>query len=321
MPKLDTRPGTKTMNLLKRSLTDAKRCRDCLNASLNRFESLGGLCRFMERTLLVLFALLPVAAHAQDRLKSVPGYERFQRMSREVTNAVTLGALSVTWTNDSQAFEYRKDGKRYRYDIATKSASLLPPASTNAAPRQDGERRGEDRREGRSRPERPERGRQFTSAASPDGKLKAFYRDRNLWLSETNGTNEIAITTDGSDKTRVKYGAANWVYGEELDQNTAIWWSSNSQKLAFYRFDESQLKDYFLSLDQTKVQSRMDIEPYMKAGATNPLVDILIYDPASRRTTRVDVRDSKPFDNAVVGHYVYGVSWSREGRSSGASSR
>jgi dipeptidyl-peptidase 4 len=264
--------------------------------------------------LLLLNPGLASTARAQDRLKSMPGYERYQQMSREATNAVKLGTLAVTWTNDSQAFDFRKDGKRYRYDIATRIATLLPPPSTNAGPRQDGERRAEGRREGRSRPERPERGRQFTSATSPDGKLKAFHRERNLWLSDTNGTNGIALTSDGSDKTRIKYGTANWVYGEELDQNTAIWWSSNSQKIAFYRFDESQVRDYYLSLDQTRTQSRMDIEPYMKAGATNPLVDILIYELASKRTTKVDVRDGQPFDNSVPGHYIYGVSWTADSK-------
>jgi dipeptidyl-peptidase-4 len=254
--------------------------------------------------------LLPLHTRAQDRLKSMPGYERYQRMLRETTNAVKLGALAVTWTNDSQALDYRKDGKRYRYDIARRTSTLLPPPSTNAEPRQEGERR----REGRSRPERPERGRQYSSAISPDSQHKASYRERNLWLSDTNGTNGIAITSDGSDKTRIKYGTANWVYGEELDQNTAIWWSSNSQKVAFYRFDESQVQDYHLALDQTKIQSRLDLEPYMKAGAPNPLVDILIYDLASKRTVKVEVREGKPFDNSVVGHYVYGVSWTHDSR-------
>jgi dipeptidyl-peptidase-4 len=264
--------------------------------------------------LLVLNTGLPSIVHAQDRLKSMPGYERYQQMSRETTNAVKPGALTVTWTNDSQAFEYRKEGKRYRYDIAMRTATLLPPPSTNAEPRQDAERRGEGRREGRSRPERPERGRQFTSATSPDGKLTAFHRERNLWIGDTNGANGIALTSDGGDKTRIKYGTANWVYGEELDQNTAIWWSSNSQKVAFYRFDESQVQDYYLSLDQTKVQSRMDIEPYVKAGATNPLVDILIYDLVSKQTVKMDVRDGRPFDNSVAGHYVYGVSWTADSK-------
>ena len=28
---------------------------------------------------------------------------------------------------------------------------------------------------------------------------------------------------------------------------------------------------------------------------------------------KVDVRDGKPFDNTVVGHYVYNVAWSPDG--------
>ena len=130
---------------------------------------------------ILLLAFIPVAANAQQRIKSLPGYQRYQQMSREVTNAVKLGALSVTWTNDGKAFEYRKDGRHFRYDIATKTSTSLPPASTNASPPtpQEGRKRGEGRRDERSRPERPERGRQYTSATSPDGRHKAFYRDHN----------------------------------------------------------------------------------------------------------------------------------------------
>ena len=32
-----------------------------------------------------------------------------------------------------------------------------------------------------------------------------------------------------------------------------------------------------------------------------------------KKSTRVDVRDGKPFDNSVVGHYVYRVAWSADG--------
>src|ERR1051326_8497573 len=96
----------------------------------------------------------------------------------------------------------------------------------------------------------------FPSAVSPDGKLKAIYRDHNLWLSDTNGGNEKAITTDGNEKSRIKFGNASWTYGEELDQTTAMWWSSNSQKLAFYKFDESHVPDYYVLLNQTNLQDR-----------------------------------------------------------------
>jgi len=159
----------------------------------------------------------------------------------------------------------------------------------------------------------PERGRQYASATSPDGKLKAFHRNRNLWLSDATGGNEMAVTTDGSEKTRTKYATASWVYGEELDQTTAMWWSPNSKKIAFYRFDESSVPDYYLQLDQTKLQSKMDIEAYPKAGVSNPIADIFIYDVDTKKTVKLDVRDGKPFENSVVGHYVYNVQWSPDG--------
>jgi len=247
--------------------------------------------------------------NAQDRLKTLPGYARYEKMTRQMTNVVKLGALSVTWKDEGEAFEYEKEGKKFRYNIIegraleiAKKSSEAPPASQAPAGRQ-----------GRSRPEAPRRGRQFTSAVSPNGKLKAFYRDRNLWLSATNGTNEIPVTTDGSQKTRVKYGTANWVYGEELYQTTAMWWSTNSRKLGFYRFDESKVPDFYLQLQQTKIQSTADVEPYMKAGATNPTVDLFIYDVQTKKTLQVDVRSGQPFDDSAVGHYVYGISWSADG--------
>ena len=252
-----------------------------------------------------------ISSLAQDRLKTLPGYERYQKMSREITNAAKLGALSVTWKDGGKAFEFQKDGKRYRYNVASLRATEL--TNSLAKPRPEPEQREEGRRR-RNRASAPARGRQYTSAVSPDGKSKAFYRDRNLWLSATNSTNAIAITTDGSEKDRIKNGSANWVYGEELFQDTAIWWSTNSQQFAFYRFDESHVPDFFLQMDQTKLRSTADIEPYMKAGGTNPIVDLLIYDLATKKIVRVDVRSGKPFDNSVLGHYVYHVFWSADGK-------
>jgi len=257
--------------------------------------------------ILGLSVVTPTPIGAQDRLKTMPGYAQYQKMSREIPGSVKLGALSVVWKDGGQAFEYRKDGKAYRYTIATRTATEVTPSGENDPP-PPGAFGGRRREAGGL-----ERGRQFNSALSPNEKLKAFYRDRNLWLSDAKGGNEIAVTTDGNEKTRVKYGSASWVYGEELNQNTAIWWAPGSKKIAFYRFDESAVPDYFLQIDQTKLQSKMDIEAYPKAGAPNPIADLFIYDLETKKTVQVDVRDGKPFDNSVLGHYVYRVSWSSDG--------
>jgi dipeptidyl-peptidase-4 len=200
------------------------------------------------------------------------------------------------------------------YENPTRAVTELPADSpaTNSASLSAAPARTERRRRSRN-PNSPGRGRQFTTAISPDGKLTAFYRDRNFWLKETGGSNEVAITTDGSEKTRIKYATASWVYGEELDQKTAMWWSSNSQMLAFYRFDESGVPDYFLALDQTHTQDRLEVEAYPKAGSTNPVVDLLVYDLKTKCIVTIDARDGQPFDNNAIGHYLYGVEWSPDG--------
>ncbi len=227
----------------------------------------------------------------------MPGYERYEEMRTQIPGSFVSGALRVTWAEDGSSFEYVRAGRSYRFELARGEALDLGEASAGNG----------DRRRG------PARGRQFDSADSPDGSMKAVYRDQNLFISAPDGSAEIAVTTEGNAEKRIKYGSASWVYGEELRQNTAMWWSPDGSKLAYYRFDESPVPDYFLQMDQTQIQSTLDIEAYPKAGVENPLVDLFVYDVASGTSTRIDVRDGKAFTNDVVGHYVYGVGWSPDG--------
>lgn len=248
---------------------------------------------------LLTLLLLPGLLQAQSRIHEMPGHDRYREMAPRIGQSMVSGALSVDWAEDGQSFEYAREGKLYRYHLATGETELLPGEPPDPRARF---MRG-----------RPERGRQFESAESPDGTLKAFYRDRNLFISAPDGSGEVVVTTDGSEQDRIKYGTASWVYGEELRQVTAMWWSPDGTKLAYYRFDESGVQDYYLQLDQTKIQSSMDMEAYPKAGTDNPVVDLFVYDVASGTSTRMDVRDGQPFTNHVVGHYVYAVEWSPDG--------
>jgi dipeptidyl-peptidase-4 len=235
-------------------------------------------------------------ASAQDVLQEMPRYDRYEKLRREIAGSVRSGAVPVSWAEDGQSLTYPRGGKTYRLDVRSgEEAEAEEPASQPVARA----RRG------------PERGRQFDSAGSPDGKLKAIHRDGNVYLSKADGTGEVALTQDGSRDKRIKYGIASWVYGEELGVREAMWWSPDSKYLAFYRFDEAPVKDYYLQYDQTKIQDTLDVEAYPKAGTDNPKVRLLIYDLERKSSVDVDTA----FGDSTLGEYIYDVKWSPDGGS------
>ncbi|MBN8575951.1 MAG: DPP IV N-terminal domain-containing protein [Cytophagales bacterium] len=249
-------------------------------------------------TIVCIISLLPFATYAQDKLKSMPGYEQYTTVAPQIRSSIKSGNLSVTWSDDGSAFDYVQDNKLYRYSIKTKKATVVGEAPVS------------DRR----MPPRPVRGRQYDFANSPDGKWKAFTKDRNMYLSEANGSNPIVITTDGNEQNQIKYGIATWVYGEELGQNTAMWWSPDSKRIAFYKFEEKNAKKYYVLLNQLKLQDSLEIEAYPKVGALNLPVDLIVYDVETKKTIPLDIRDGKPYHDGNLGTYIYGVDWTPDGK-------
>ena len=104
----------------------------------------------------VVAAMLWAPTSAQDRLKSMPGYDQFQKMSREIPGSVKLGSITAQWKEDSSSFEYNWDGKRYRYDVAAQQATAI-----GDAPEAPG---GGGRGRGGQGGNQPARGRQFDTA-------------------------------------------------------------------------------------------------------------------------------------------------------------
>jgi dipeptidyl-peptidase-4 len=289
---------------------------------------MGAILRLLACVLLIGAA----SVAAQDRLRLMPGFEQYTKTQKQLQGAFVSGAMQgVQWTEDSRSFQYTLADRSYRFelsDMKAKEAERDSAGGRGRGGRQGGppnsaaaSRGGLEQAQGEMPvapmagcPQtRPPRGRQDECEVSPDGKLKAFYRARNFWIANADGTDEVQVTTDGSELKRTKNGSGSWVYGEELDQTTAMWWSPDSRKIGYYRFDESQVQDFFLSMNQTGVQSVVDVEAYPKAGTPNPVAEVFVYDIASRTATKIDVRDGKPFDNSSIGHYVYNIRWSPDG--------
>ena len=114
---------------------------------------------------------------------------------------------------------------------------------------------------------------------SPDSTLLAFTRDNDLWVADIAGGKETRLTHDGSET--IMNGYASWVYYEEIfgraSRYRAFWWSPDSRKLAFYRFDDSEVPMFpiYSPFGQDGVLRRTH---YPKAGEKNPEVRIGIYD-------------------------------------------
>ncbi|MBI1756259.1 MAG: DPP IV N-terminal domain-containing protein [Fimbriimonas ginsengisoli] len=250
---------------------------------------------------LTFVAFLPALACAQDRLPGMPRYDRYDNLRKALPGLVSGGKLTVNWAADGRSFTFEQGGKTWTYDVDRRAKVETGTAPTAPAkPTPPGRRR-------------PERGRQYDTVSSADRKLTAQYKDRNIWLKGPGDKEPRQITTEGDAAKRTKVGSASWVYGEELGQREAMWFSPDATKLAYYRFDESKVIDYYVTLNETGVQNQLDTEAYPKAGAPNPSVDLLVMDLATGKATPIDVRFRSDGDKDL-GHYVWNVAWANDGK-------
>ena len=114
---------------------------------------------------------------------------------------------------------------------------------------------------------------------SPDSTRLAFTRDNDLYVVDIESGKEHRLTFDGTDL--ILNGYASWVYFEEIfgrpTKYKAFWWSPDGTKLAFYRFDNTQVP-LFPIYSPFGQDGSLRNTRYPKAGERNPEVSIGIAD-------------------------------------------
>jgi dipeptidyl-peptidase-4 len=125
---------------------------------------------------------------------------------------------------------------------------------------------------------------------SPDGRRVGFVRDNNIFVTDLATGAETAVTSDGGDN--VINGASDWVYEEELDLRDAFRWSPDGQRIAFWRFDQTAIRPFYL-LNQDSLYPSLVPVRYPKAGTPNSDVKIGVADVATGRTAWVDLGADK----------------------------
>jgi dipeptidyl-peptidase 4 len=129
-------------------------------------------------------------------------------------------------------------------------------------------------------------GKQSYATFSPDGKRVAFVRDNNLFMVNLADMSEKAITTDGVFN-KIINGSTDWVYEEEFGFTTGFFWSPESDKLSYYIFDETEVKEYNMQLWGSLYPKDYRFK-YPKAGEANSKVKIAVYDVKTGKNMIMD---------------------------------
>ncbi|MBO0698155.1 MAG: DPP IV N-terminal domain-containing protein [Zavarzinella sp.] len=134
---------------------------------------------------------------------------------------------------------------------------------------------------------------------SPDGRFVAFVRAGNLYAVDVETQAERQLTTDGGGA--VLNGKADWVYGEEIFDRRpqAYWWSPDSRRIAFLRFDDGPVTAHTV-LDQVPARQRVERTPYPKPGDPNPVVKLGVVPVAGGDPVFADQAGYSPGDSLVT---------------------
>ncbi|WP_427871872.1 S9 family peptidase [Flavobacterium sp. MMS24-S5] len=139
---------------------------------------------------------------------------------------------------------------------------------------------------------------------SPDGTKIAYAKENNLYVYDVASKKSTAITTDGK-KNAVINGITDWVYEEEFAFVRAFDWSKDSKKVAYIRFDESQVPEFSMSIFHKDLYPKIETFKYPKAGEKNSEVSLHIYDVAAAATKKVDLGKYNDF-------YIARMQWTND---------
>ncbi len=131
-----------------------------------------------------------------------------------------------------------------------------------------------------------ENGKQRLATFSPDATKVAFMRDNNLFIKDLTTGEEKQFTNDGL-YNHIINGAPDWVYEEEFSFSQGFYWSPDSKKIAFMKFDESNVREFQMEEFEGLYPDWYSFK-YPKAGEDNSIVGIYVYDLASGKTVKMD---------------------------------
>lgn len=140
-------------------------------------------------------------------------------------------------------------------------------------------------------------------AFSPDGSKVAFVKHNNLYYKDLKNGQVVAVTTDG-ERNKIINGNCDWVYEEEFEFTRAFDWSPDGKYIAYYRFDESNVPEYTMTVYDSLYPTPYKYK-YPKAGESNSVVTVKCYNLNTRLTINANVGAEKD-------QYIPRIKWTQD---------
>lgn len=138
---------------------------------------------------------------------------------------------------------------------------------------------------------------------NPTGDKVAFVVANNLYYKDFR-TGETKIITQDGKWNEIINGATDWVYEEEFGFDKGFEWSPDGKKIAFYRFDESNVKEFTMTNYRDEMYPEYVTFKYPKVGEENSKVTIHFYDLATEKIRKVNM--ANPME------YVPRIKWTQD---------
>ncbi|MEI6866535.1 S9 family peptidase [Flavicella sp.] len=123
---------------------------------------------------------------------------------------------------------------------------------------------------------------------SKDGKKIAFIKNNNIFVKNLSSEKTSQITFDGK-KNHLINGITDWVYEEEFAFVKAFEWSPDSHKIAFLKFDESEVPTFSMDIFGKNLYPSSFAFKYPKAGEKNSKVTLHIADLKSKSSKEIEL--------------------------------
>ena len=144
---------------------------------------------------------------------------------------------------------------------------------------------------------------------SPNGRYVAFTKAHNLFVYDAENQSLKQITKDGAEL--IYNGWSSWVYDEEIigrsTRHLAFWWSPDSKRLTFLRFDDSPVPEFPI-FHSPGVHGFLEKTRYPYAGDPDPIVKLGIVNIANSKVTWADF-------NYSIDQYIAWPFWTPDGKS------